>query len=77
MERETEEGTNQLQVLFSQAKSMEAAIKIDSMALVRKLAKPLMVDLEYIELTKPMKQLIQAIAGKSMCASAAMLAEEV
>ena len=53
---ETEEDTMQLQILLAQATSMEAACDIVSMALLRKLAKSLMVDVEDIESTRPINR---------------------
>lgn len=53
---ETEEETIQLQLLLSQATSMEEALDIVSMALSRKLAKSLMVDVEDIDATRPISR---------------------
>jgi len=53
---ETEEDTQQLQTLLSQATSMDTAAEIVSMALIRKLAKSLMVDVEDIEPSKPISR---------------------
>ena len=53
---ETEEDTQQLQTLLSQATSMEVAADIVATALIRKLAKSLMVDVEDIEPSKPISR---------------------
>ena len=53
---ESEVDTMQLQILLAQATSMEAASDIVSMALLRKLAKSLMVDVEDIEPTRPISR---------------------
>lgn len=53
---ETEEDTLQLQSLLSQATSFEAAAEIVSIALVQKLSKSLMVDVEDIEASRPLSR---------------------
>lgn len=53
---ETDEDTEQLQTLLAQSTSMDAAVEVISIALVRKLAKSLMVDAEDIEATKPISR---------------------
>ncbi|KAL9110360.1 MAG: hypothetical protein Q9227_005091 [Pyrenula ochraceoflavens] len=53
---ETEEDTSQVQTLLSQATSMDAAAEIVSVALIKKIAKSLMVDIEDIEATKPVSR---------------------
>ncbi|KAL6720039.1 hypothetical protein ACLMJK_001960 [Lecanora helva] len=53
---ETEEDTQQLQTLLSQATSMDTAAEIVATALIRKLAKSLMVDVEDIEPSKPISR---------------------
>ena len=53
---ETEEDTQQLQTLLSQATCMDTAAEIVATALIRKLAKSLMVDVEDIEPSKPISR---------------------
>ena len=53
---ETEEDTVQVQALLAQATSMDAAAEIVGVALIKKIAKSLMVDIEDIESTKPVSR---------------------
>ena len=53
---ETEEDTHQLQTLLSQSTCMDTAAEIVATALIRKLAKSLMVDVEDIEPSKPINR---------------------